>query len=422
MEANKTKKALVPKLRFKEFDEISTESSYKKHLFNDIFLFSTGKNIKQNEASLEFETPCIRYGELYHMYNEVINEIFNRTNLDKSELHFSQGDEILLPSAGEDPLDIGSASALTIKNVAIGRTINILKPLKANIYSQIYVSYYINQKLRKKISTLAKGVSISNVYNSDLKLLEIILPTLPEQQKIAAFLSAVDEKIQLLTRKKELLEQYKKGVMQQLLTGKLRFKIKNEVGELVEPPKWEEKRLGDFMFERNIQAPKSDKYPLMAFMQNVGVAPKGERYNREFLVNDEDNKKYKKTEYGDFIYSSNNLDTGSIGLNRYGPASISPVYSIFHTDKTCDYNFVSEYFTRREFISKMIRFRQGVVYGQWRIHESEFLKIIERIPCLLEQQKIASFLTTIDTQIENVSKQITQIQSYKKGLLQQMFV
>jgi type I restriction enzyme S subunit len=85
MAANKTKKALVPKLRFKGFNEVSKDCLYKKYLFNDIFLFSTGKKIKQNEASPEFETPCVRYGELYHMYNEVINVVYNRTNLDKSE-------------------------------------------------------------------------------------------------------------------------------------------------------------------------------------------------------------------------------------------------------------------------------------------------------------------------------------------------
>ncbi len=208
MTANKKKN--TPVLRFPEFKEGDLFSDYKKYFFEDIFLFTTGKNIKQKEASPEFEIPCVRYGELYHMYNEVIREIINRTNLDKSELLFSKGDEILLPSAGEDPLDIGSASALTIKNIAIGRTINILRPIEDNLYSQIYVAYYINQRLRKKISTLAKGSSISNVYNSDLKKLSIFLPALPEQKKIADFLSAIDAKIDQLRRKKELLESYKK--------------------------------------------------------------------------------------------------------------------------------------------------------------------------------------------------------------------
>ena len=148
---------------------------WEESIFNNRFIFSTGKNIKQNEASPLFNIPCVRYGELYHMYNEVITTVINKTNLDKSELLFSNGDEILLPSAGEDPLDIGSASALTLKNIAIGRTINILRPIKKNIYNQQYMAYYINHQLKTKIASLAKGSSISNVYNSDLSKFVLLI-------------------------------------------------------------------------------------------------------------------------------------------------------------------------------------------------------------------------------------------------------
>lgn len=212
-------KIFSQELRFKipnATGELVKPPKWEKKKFEEIFLFSTGKNIKQNEASPDFETPCVRYGELYHMYDEVIKEVFNKTNLDKSELLFSEGDEILLPSAGEDPLDIGSASALTIANVAIGRTINILKPLKANVYSPIYVVYYINEVLKKRISTLAKGVSISNVYNSDLRTLQLILPSYTEQTKIANFLTAIDKKIENVQLKIEKTEQWKKGLLQQM--------------------------------------------------------------------------------------------------------------------------------------------------------------------------------------------------------------
>lgn len=89
---------------------------------------------------------------------------------------------------------------------------------------------------------------------------------------------------------------------------------------------WEQRKVGDLLIERNQQAPMSDEYPLMAFIASEGVAPKGERYDRSALVTDTVNKLYKKTEKGDFIYSSNNLETGSIGLNKYGKACISPVY------------------------------------------------------------------------------------------------
>lgn len=208
-------KLFTQKLRFK--DKHGKEfPKWEKKKLDDIFLFSIGKNIKQNEASPKYETPCVRYGELYHMYKEVIKEVFNKTNLDKSELLFSNGDEILLPSAGEDPLDIGSASALTVANVAIGRTINILKPIKPNVYNQIFVAYYINQVLKKRISTLAKGVSICNVYNSDLRTLQINLPSYIEQNKIANYLSAIDEKINRTEKQIQQTQEYKKGLLQKM--------------------------------------------------------------------------------------------------------------------------------------------------------------------------------------------------------------
>ena len=75
---------------------------------------------------------------------------------------------------------------------------------------------------------------------------------------------------------------------------------------------WEQRKVGELLVERNEQASMSEEYPLMAFIANEGVAPKGDRYDRSSLVSDTENKLYKRTEFGDFIYSSNNLETGSI--------------------------------------------------------------------------------------------------------------
>ena len=143
---------------------------------------------------------------------------------------------------------------------------------------------------------------------------------------------------------------------------------------------WEQRKVSEILVERNSQAPKSDEYPLMAFIADEGVAPKGDRYNREFLVNDEENKKYKQTEYGDFIYSSNNLETGSIGLNNFGKASISPVYSIFRPTELAVSDFIGRRLVCKDFINQMVKWRQGVIYGQWRIHELDFIKLDVVVP------------------------------------------
>ena len=184
---------------------------------------------------------------------------------------------------------------------------------------------------------------------------------------------------------------------------------------------WEQRKVSDLLEERNEQAPESSDYPLMAFIANVGVAPKGERYDRGALVKDAENKLYKRTEIGDFIYSSNNLETGSIGLNNYGNACISPVYSIFKSTGIADSDFIGRRFIRKDFINSMVKWRQGVVYGQWKIHESDFIKIQVAVPSLDEQRKIGEFLSSLDDLITLHQRKCDALKTAKKYFLQNMF-
>ncbi len=184
---------------------------------------------------------------------------------------------------------------------------------------------------------------------------------------------------------------------------------------------WEQRKVGELLEERNEQAPMSEDYPLMAFIANQGVTQKGERYDRSALVNDETGKKYKRTEFGDFIYSSNNLETGSIGLNKYGNACISPVYSIFKSTGKAELDFLGRRFLRKDFINEMVKWRQGVVYGQWKIHETDFMKIEVRIPSVDEQKKIGLYFDSLDNLITLHQRKCEQTKKLKKYMLQKMF-
>lgn len=185
---------------------------------------------------------------------------------------------------------------------------------------------------------------------------------------------------------------------------------------------WEQRKVGELLIERNEQVPMSKEYPLMAFIAKEGVAPKGERYDRSSLVKDTENKLYKRAEFGDFIYSSNNLETGSIGLNKYGKACISPVYSIFQPTGIADSDFLGRRLVRKDFINAMVKWRQGVIYGQWRIHESDFLKIEIAVPSVEEQRKIGTFLDHLDHLITLHQRKCDELQKIKKFMLQNMFV
>lgn len=183
---------------------------------------------------------------------------------------------------------------------------------------------------------------------------------------------------------------------------------------------WEQRKLSDILVERNEQQVETNEYPLMSFVQGHGVIPKGERYDRSFLVLDQ-SKKYKRTELGDFIYSSNNLETGSIGINKTGKAVISPVYSIFYGVSIGDSQFIGIMSLLPRFIAKMIRFRQGVVYGQWRIHEKDFLDISILIPSEAECTKITKLILSIEELITLHQRKLNNLKLKKKALLQKLF-
>ena len=223
-----------------------------------------------------------------------------------------------------------------------------------------------------------EGSTIKRLYNDNILNTAITLPSVEEQQKIGAYFENLDNLITLHQCKCQI--------------DGCRFQSPLAIT-------WEQRKVGDLLIERNQQAPMSDEYPLMAFIANEGVAPKGERYDRSALVTDTVNKLYKKTEKGDFIYSSNNLETGSIGLNKYGKACISPVYSIFEPTGIADSDFLGRRLVRKDFINAMVKWRQGVIYGQWRIHESDFLKIEIPVPSVEEQRKIGAYLDQLDNLI-----------------------
>ncbi len=362
-----------------------------------------------------------QYATLFNVEEETVPYINEGINIDRiSSENYCQIGDLVFADASEDYNDIGKCIEITNlsnEKVLAGLHTLLARPEKSKIAIGFAGYLMKTESVKLQIQREAQGTKVLSITSGRLSRINLVFPTLPEQQKIASFFTAIDQKISQLIRKKTLLVQYKKGIMQKIFAQEIRFKDDN--GK--EFPKWEKKRLGSILSERNIQVPKSDKYPLMAFVAYKGVAHKGERYNREFLVNDGDNKKYKQTEYGDFIYSSNNLETGSIGLNSFGCASISPVYSIFQIEDSCNPQFLGCYLVRKSFIKKMTSYRQGVVYGQWRIHESDFLKIEERIPSTAEQTKIANFLSAIDDKINHTQKQIEKVEDWKKGLMQRMF-
>ena len=183
---------------------------------------------------------------------------------------------------------------------------------------------------------------------------------------------------------------------------------------------WEKHTLADYLLPRVEKQVPTDEAPLMAFTAEGGVEPKGDRYDRSYLVKS-DSKLYKRTELGDFIYSSNNLDVGSMGLNKYGTAVISDVYEIFSIKDTAAPSFIDELIHRPNVLHRILQFRQGCLYGQYRIYADDFLSVSVLAPSKAEQQRISDFFATLDEKIMLQKKLIEYLKKYKRGAINNIF-
>lgn len=266
----------------------------------------------------------------------------------------------------------------------------------------------------KHIDRVATKTAVPYMNKDNCNSIPIIRPTLPEQQKIASFLTAVDTKLQQLNTKKELLAQYKKGVMQQLFSQELRFK--RDYGEAFED--WDYVR-GNVLFESVSDKKHNSDLPILAITQDQGAIPR-ELINYQMIVTDKSVASYKVVQVGDFIISLRSFQ-GGIEYSRYH-GICSPAYNILRpTSEKMDTDFYRLYLKTPFYIKQLQKRLEGIRDGKM-ISYKYFSEIKLPFPSLNEQQKIATYLSALDAKIALVQAQVDETQGFKKGLLQGMFV
>ena len=204
-------KLFSQQIRFKA-DDGSEFEGWEETIFEKIGVFLKGKGISKADIVPDGKIPCIRYGELYTYYGEVISKIISSTNIEAKNLVLSKANDILIPASGETQIDIATASCVLQDNIALSGDLNIFRTKE----NGIFLSYLIRSKLKMQIAQLAQGNSVVHLYASQLKGVSFSLPCLEEQTKIANFLSAIDQKIEVVAQQIEQAKQWKKGLLQQM--------------------------------------------------------------------------------------------------------------------------------------------------------------------------------------------------------------
>lgn len=250
-----------------------------------------------------------------------------------------------------------------------------------------------------------------SIKDDDFFSMPICFPSSIEQKKIASFLNTIERRISSQQLLVDNLKKYKRGLLHEVLCEKIK---------ITKSP-WNVCKIGDYLSSKNIKQLPTPEAPLMAFTATGGVCDKGERYDRGFLVKDASTKLYKRTDLNDFIYSSNNLDVGSIGLNLYGSAVISDVYEIFSISGA-DPWFISEAIRQKPVLHQILKYRQGCLYGQYRIYAEDFLEVSIRVPSLETQKQIGIIFSRIDYRIKSEQALLKSLENAQKFFLQQLFI
>ena len=394
----------APKLRFSEFKD-----EWNEKLLSDFTTFSKGKGLSKSDIVKNGKNPCIRYGELYTTYGSTISETISYTNLDKNNCVLSKKNQIIIPSSGETQIDIATASCVLSDDIILGGDLNILTTNE----NGIFLAYYLSSAKKNDIAQLAQGNSVVHLYAKELATLKINYPSKEEQTKIAEFLSAVDDKISQLSRQLELLNQYKKGVMQKIFSQEIRFK--NDNGE--DFGEWDYLQLGELIEESKAVSKKQDEFDVLTSSRR-GLIKQSKYFEGSRLI-DRDNVGFNIIKPHEITYRSRSDDgLFYFNFNSLGITGIISTYYPVFSFKNSNNKFVTEYlnFNKADFSKYAVGTSQLVL----SLNALRTVKL--RIPSKPEQQKIAGFLTAIDERIDHTTAQLTHTKQWKKGLLQQMFV
>ena len=395
----------VPELRFSGFDE-----DWNELKFNKLIQLISGQHLSPHEYSLDS-------GEIPYFTgpSDFTNDVSKITKWTKYSEKSAQKSDILITVKGNG---VGEMLFLHLPCVAMGRQLMAIRPIAV-------VGQILYQKLftyKQQFQALASGNVIPGLSRPDILTTKIYLPGLKEQEKIASFLGAVDTRLTQLRRKHELLQTYKRGVMQKLFSQQIRFKCDD--GKPF--PDWEKKKFSQ-VFERITRKNKENNLNTLTISAQHGLINQRDFFNKS--VSADDLTGYYLLKRGDFAYNksySNGYPMGATKrLKLYEKGVVSTLYICFSSENEVEAQFYEKYFEGGFLNHELSKIAQEGArnHGLLNMSVVEFFRDITLdYPSIKEQEKIANFLTALDQKIEAIAQQIELTEQYKKGLLQKMFL
>ena len=399
-------KSSIPSLRFPEFT-----NEWEMKRLDKVASIQRGRFSPRPRNDPRFyggDIPFVQTGDVVKSSGWVksYTQTLNEEGLAVSKL-FPKGTILMTIAA-----NIGHTGILTMDMASPDSLVGII-PRDGN--SNVFLNYYLSTQ-QEHMDRIASQAAQKNINIEFLNPYSVAWTSVDEQQKIADFLTAVDDKIITIDKKVELMKQYKKGIMQQIFSQNIHFKDENENNY----PAWRKTKLEKVLI-KNSSKNKGGIHKLVQSVSNTMGFVDQTKLFKDHVIASKDLSNYYVIKQGTFAYNPSRIDVGSLAYKRDDKTSVvSPLYVCFRADNSMlvDY-FLLNWLSTSQFSRQMNSSFEGSVRNTLSYDALKRMEIY--IPTLEEQQKIASFLSRLDDKIVTEQTRLTAAREWKKGLMQRMF-
>ena len=412
-----TRKEKIPTVRFRAFSE-----PWFQNQLSEVAEFSKGRGYSKKDIQPQ-GTPIILYGRLYTKYESVISNIDTYANMEKNSV-ISEGGEVIIPASGESAAEISRASCVTDGGVILGGDINIVKPHESLDSSFIAITLS-NGSQQRELSKRAQGKSVVHLHNSDLKAVKLFYPSYEEQFAIGSLFRNIDD----------LLASYKDNLINyQSLKATMLSKMFPKAGQTVP-----EIRLDGFEGEWKVQS-----------LKELARFSKGNGYTKSDLVNSgneiilygqlytnyqtvismvntfvlETREKSVISKGGEVVVpasgeSAEDISRASV-IEKSGVIIGGDLNIIYPDENKVDSIFLALTISNGSQQKELIKRAQGKSVVHLRNNDLE--KVVLHYPSMEEQRAIGLYFSNLDNLINSHQEKISQLETLKKKLLQDMFI
>ena len=374
----------------------------------DLGTFIKGAPLSKVDIS-DRGTPFILYGELYTTYSEVTHSVKRKTDKIVEQQFYSKIGDVIMPTSGETPEDIATASCIMLPDVILAGDLLIYRTEQID---GRFVSYAIKNKVNKQISSIAQGKSVVHIRANEISKICITFPCLDEQKKILDLLELLDKRITTQQSLIETLKKYKRGVINKLINEILQEGTPQNFSDLVTIQRGGSPRpIDDYITDDAdginwIKIGDVSADSLYITKTKERIKPSGA-------------KKSRKVCPGDLILS-NSMSFGRPYIMKIDGCIHDGWLLIRDKEGLFDKKFLCYYLASDNVMAQYRRFAAGSCVSNLNSDLVGNLQIV--LPSIEQQKKSASIFEQFDLYVINATKKYELLCELKQGLLQQLFI